>query len=81
AGLYGNGQGVARDYDEALRWLRKSAAQEHGAALKEIGRCYENGWGVTQNLTEAVEWYRKAAAHGNAWGQFNLGLLHHTGKG
>jgi hypothetical protein len=38
--MYADGQGVAKDLEEAVKWLRRAANQGHGEAkefLKELG--------------------------------------------
>src|SRR5690348_97059 len=41
--MYGAGQGVARDYDEALRWSRKAAFSGDSQAMCNIGSLYVEG--------------------------------------
>jgi tetratricopeptide (TPR) repeat protein len=81
-GLLGN----APDFREALRWLRKSAAQDNPDAQNEVGRMYEKGEGVTRNYVAAAAWYRKAAEHvpdfgGASQGRNNLAMLYMNGLG
>ena len=61
---YANGDGVAKDCYEAVKWYRKSAEQGDATAQNNLGLCYEDGVGVTKDLNEAIEWYRKAAQQG-----------------
>ena len=42
---------------------------------------YAEGRGVPQDDTEAVKWYRRAADQGNAYAQFNLGVMYADGPG
>src|SRR5690606_28173466 len=58
------GQGMEKDYAEALKWFGKSA--EHGVAQAQynLGVFYENGYGLTKNLDTAKQWYAKAAKQG-----------------
>jgi TPR repeat protein len=60
--MYRDGQGVAQDYAEAMRWFRKSAAQEEVSAQNNLGLMYREGKGVAQDLAESLKWLRKAAA-------------------
>ena len=48
--------GVAQDYNEAVKWYRKSAEQGTAAAQSNLGRMYDEGLGVVQDYTEAVKW-------------------------
>ena len=50
---------------EAIKWIKKSAAQGYVDAEYFLGLCYENGNGTTKNLTEAISWYKKAQNHGH----------------
>ena len=58
------GQGVTKDYAEAMKWYLKSA--EHGDMLAQfcLGAMYYLGQGVTQDFAEAFKWYHKAAEQG-----------------
>jgi TPR repeat protein len=43
------GQEVAQDYEKALEWFKKSAAQKNLMAQYNIGVMYANGYGVAQD--------------------------------
>ena len=72
---YDNGQGVAKDEAEAVKWYRKAAEQNDAEAQYNLGICYANGQGVAKDEAEAVKWYRKAAEQNDAAAQCNLGCL------
>ena len=59
--MYENGRGVPRDYAEAVKWYRKSAAQGNAWGRANLGYMYENGRGVSQDHAEAAKWYRRSA--------------------
>ncbi len=42
---------------------------------------YAKGEGVPQDYAQAMSWYKKAAEQGNAFAQFNLGLMYEKGRG
>ncbi|KAJ1454983.1 beta-lactamase-like protein [Pelagophyceae sp. CCMP2097] len=63
---HGKPEGVAHSYEEAVRWWRLAAAQDHTGALYNLGTCHENGHGVPQDLHEALRLYQRAAAKGHA---------------
>jgi len=63
--MYDEGQGVAQDYVEAVKWYQKAAGQGDADAQFKFGVCYERGKGVTQDYAKAVEWYTKAAEQGH----------------
>ena len=76
-----DGRGVARDYGDAVRWFRRSAAQGHARGETNLGRMYATGRGVTRDDAEAVRWYRRAAEQGYALGENNLGVMYRDGRG
>ena len=78
---YRDGQGVARDYAEALRWTRLAADQGEPAALDNVGFHYFRGLGVPQSYDIALGYFKAAAAAGSDWGMFNLGQCHFSGLG
>ena len=69
---YAEGEGVTKDYAEAVRWWRKAAEQGDADAQYNLGWCYANGEGVTKDVAEAVRWYRKAAEQGLAKAKIKL---------
>ena len=74
------------NFQEALKWFRKAAAQGDPDAQNSLGQVYEDGEGVRQNYALAAQWYRKAAEHlpdlgGAGQGRNNLGLLYLNGLG
>jgi TPR repeat protein/uncharacterized membrane protein YhaH (DUF805 family) len=78
---YDNGQGVAQDYVEAVKWYRKAAEQNYAPAQQNLGVRYYNGQGVAQDYMEAVKWFRKAAEQNYAPAQYDLGGCYADGKG
>ena len=75
------GNGVPRDYAEAVSWYRKAAEQGHFDAQNHLGFCYQHGKGVARDCAKAVEWYRKAAAHGHLDAQNSLAFCNQYGEG
>jgi TPR repeat protein len=78
---YDNGQGVAKDKVETVKWYRKAAEQNCALAQSDLGVCYGKGRGVAKDEVEAVKWYRKAAEQNDAKAQNNLGVSYGTGTG
>ena len=76
-----SGQGVKKNFNEALKWFTKAAAQEHPKAQYNLGVLCEKGEGVIENDKEAVKWFTKAAAQGFAKAQADLGSMYFIGKG
>ncbi len=79
--MYYHGQGVSRNYHEALDWYSKAAAQGNIQAEYAIGQLYYHAYGVSQDYVEAVHWYRRAADHGYARAQASLGGVYYRGNG
>jgi TPR repeat protein len=73
------GDGVTADYQKALEWYGKAAAQGYIPAQANLGVLYESG--VDQNYKMAEFWYLKAAEQGDAASQANLGALYYIGRG
>lgn len=78
---YHKGEGVEKNFTEAVKWWRKAAEQGHAGAQFSLGISFYKGRGVEKNFTEAVKWYRKAVEQGEAYAQYNLGLCYDFGEG
>src|SRR5439155_149495 len=78
---YDEGEGVAKDQVEAVKWFRKAAEQNYAEAQFDLGGCYDEGEGVAKDQVEAVKWYRKAAEQNYATAQENLGVCYVSGEG
>ena len=68
--MYDEGEGVAKDRQEAVVWFRRAADQGHAMAQFTLGRMYylgeDLGEGVAKDEKEAVVWLRRAADQGYA---------------
>ncbi len=60
--LYEDGQGVPRDYVEALKWYRMAADRDDIWAQLAVGRFYQKGRGIRQDDEEACFWFSLAAS-------------------
>ncbi|MBI3707895.1 MAG: SEL1-like repeat protein [Proteobacteria bacterium] len=80
--MYFNGQGVALNYTEAIKWYRRAAERgQVSAAQLALGRLYEEGRRVPRDYGEAAQWYLQAANHDDPTGQSALGTLYRNGTG
>lgn len=79
--MYGMGQGVPQDDQEAVKWVRKAAEQGDALAQAALGDLYATGRDIPQDNQEATKWIRRAAEQGDAQAQFNLGLMYDKGRG
>jgi len=59
--FYATGQGVEKDYAEAIRWYRKAADQGLASAQLNLGVAYDIGQGVEKDYVEAYAWLNLAA--------------------
>jgi len=87
---YYTGQGVSKNYQEAIKWYRKAAIkglaiaqhkQGDSHAQNNLGSLYKRGQGVSQDDKEANKWYQKAAEQECVIAQYNLGLAYSRGEG
>jgi hypothetical protein len=62
--MYRQGEGVPKDYSQAMAWYRKAA--KHGSAGAQIGLgfMYHLGQGVPKDYSQAYMWYNLGAAQG-----------------
>ena len=68
--MYLQGQGVPRNYKEALRWFMKAAEQGFADAQFNTGALLVGGQeGVLRDLRTALKWMRLAAAQGHPNGK------------
>ena len=78
--MYANGQGVPRDYAQAMKWHRKAADQGEAKAQFSVGLMYFKGLGTKRDYAEAFKWYRRAADQGDPTAQYNLGAMYAKGE-
>src|SRR2546430_586838 len=62
---YPDGQGVAKDDVEAVKWFRKAAEQNFSQAQYTLSANYYNGEMVAKDYVEAYKWALLAAAQGH----------------
>jgi GAF domain-containing protein/Sel1 repeat-containing protein/PilZ domain-containing protein len=63
---YHNGNGIARDDAQAVKWFELAAEQGNVAAQGALGAYYWSGRGVPEDLTKAYFWSAIAMAQGDA---------------
>ena len=78
---YYRGENIPQDFNKALEWYRKAAAQEFADAQYNLGVMYDAGHGVPEDKAVAAKWYAKAAEQGNPSAQYNLGVMYKDGRG
>ena len=77
----GNGQGIAKNEEQAVTWFRKAADQGYAPGQYFMGNMYRFGTGVKQSPADALKWYQKAAeqAFPKAW--TSMGEMYDKGEG
>ena len=74
--MYGNGDGVGLDYEQARQWFERAAAQGHENALITLAWMFANGTGVVMDEDRARELYIAAAQRGSAKAQYVVGTMY-----
>jgi tetratricopeptide (TPR) repeat protein len=69
------GEGVKRNYKQALLLYEKAAIQNHSYAQNNIGVCYEQGLGLEKNIEKAEIYYQEATRNGHISAKNNLEKL------
>lgn len=64
------GEGVQRDMNTGLAWLRHSAEQGNSYAQYALGKMYLQGRDIPQDNEEALRWLESSAAQGNINAQY-----------
>lgn len=76
-----HGDGVAKDHDAALRWLRMSADSGDYAGMAFLAVMYTNGWGVRADQKQGTALFKRAADLGFVYAQSSLGIAYNNGSG
>jgi len=77
--LYFNGEDVKKDYELAVEWFLKSAAQDFTEAQYALGVMYYEGRGVQPDTEMAVIWLTKAARKKHIRAQYLLADIYYDG--
>jgi TPR repeat protein len=79
--MYEKAQGVDRDFEEALRWYRKSADQGHADSQYRVAVAYSFGLGgVIKDDATAAKWLHRAAENGHRKSQRLLARAYESGE-
>jgi len=79
--MYDRGEGIDKDYQEAIKWYKLAANQGYARAQRNLAISYSKGEGVDQDYQEAMKWYKLAAEQGDASAQVFLGHMCEKGLG
>jgi len=69
--MYGNGQGVTKDWAEAAKCWRKAADQGNARAERDLG-IYYSSYGPTRDYAQSIEWLRIPTQAGHRF-RFDVG--------
>ncbi len=67
--IYYHGEGVPRNYEEALSWFHKAAEQNDADAQYNLGFMYGRGEGIEKSHAQSVAWFKRAAEQGHKGAQ------------
>lgn len=70
-----------KNYEAALPYIQKAAAQGYARAFTLLGHMYKSGLGVTKDEITAANYYKRSAEKENAWGEYYLGQCYYFGWG
>jgi uncharacterized protein len=63
--IYYHGEGVSRNFEQALVWFHKAAEQNDADAQYTLGFMYGRGEGVKKDHDQSVVWFTRAADQGH----------------
>lgn len=78
---YLDGDGVAKNVPEAVKWFKLAAGNGDVYAAYTLGRTFHAGDGIPQDYAEAMKWFLLAAEMGDANAQFRVAEMYQTGAG
>jgi putative methionine-R-sulfoxide reductase with GAF domain len=78
---YADGEGVSQNYQSAMAWFAKAAANGNNDAQWKLGLGYIKGIGVPHDERKAAVWFKRAANHGDIRAQSALSDLYLSGRG
>lgn len=67
--IYYHGEGVPKDYEEALSWFHKAAEQDDADAQYNLGFMYGRGEGIEKSHAQSAAWFKRAADQGHKGAQ------------
>ena len=73
--MYRSGEGVTKDAQQAVMWIRKAAEQGNADAQIALSAMYFKGEGLDKDFQQALMWMNKAADQGSDGAACNMGLL------
>jgi TPR repeat protein len=78
---YYRGEGVSKNYPEAVKWFQKAVDSGISMAYFHLGCCYYFGKGVDRDQTKAFLMFHDAALKGDALATYCVGKCYYIGHG
>jgi TPR repeat protein len=79
--MYYDGEGVRKDYHEAVKWFRLAVSKKEIPAVQVmLAQMYYRGEGVPKDYHEAFKWSKAAATQHHPYAQRLLGLMYFNGE-
>jgi hypothetical protein len=78
---YLDGDGVAADAAQAIRWFRRAAKQGHAYAQHDLAWCYHHGHGIVADPAREFAWVQRAAEQGLPDAAFAVGSAYQHERG
>ena len=80
-GLFIYGNGVQKDYKEALKWHKSALKKNFDYSQASIAWMYMNGQGLEQDYSKAFDLFQKAANQGYSFAEGYMGYIYFYGLG
>jgi TPR repeat protein len=78
--VYLNGEGVVRDFAQAIHWLEKAAHQGDAVGQHALGKMCSFGIGMAIDRKRGFELFLRAADRGLDEAQYDVGMAYAEGK-
>jgi len=72
-------EGVAVDYDQALKWLSMAAKRGASRAQWGLAHMFAHGLGIRKDMLKAIPLFESAARRGEFFAQIELGRIYSRG--
>ena len=73
--MYATGEGIPKNYTEAVRWFRMAAEQGDTNAQYNLGYMYATGEGIPKDYVQAYAWFNIASAQDDETAKENLEII------
>jgi hypothetical protein len=77
--MHRSGEATNSSPEEAMRWMKAAAEQDHVSACRNLGEWLLDDKGPKHNTEQGIYWLSRAGELGNSWAFKSLGDLHLVG--